>query len=452
VLALVAATVAAATAPASGAAAALVVGISDQRSETLADARLAALPIAHARLVLPWDAALTEPARVNAWLAAAQARGLVPLVAFERGTAQTCPAACVEPTSGEYADAFRAFRARWPAVHEFTPWNEPNHPAQPTARHPATAAGYHDQLRLLCPDCTVVAGDLVDNASMKSYFRAYAAALRTPAQVWGIHSYGDVTYDRPPYTGWLIDQVATPVWMTETGGIVRLGAPGAETLPYDLARAAASIDRVFALADAHRDRIARVYLYQWQALPGDDFDAGLIAPEGTARPSLARLQAHLGVASGAPGAPDPDGPSAAPPAARPGTGARTESRTGAVSTAYADVRFVPVELGAGPPLRVGRPTRVHGGVRLRADCPRARRSGCSGSITVLLQVGVKHAPLRLGRASVRLRGGQSRRIRVAVTRELRRRWNRAAAWELRTVSVIRAPTGVQDRTWRTRAG
>jgi hypothetical protein len=367
-------------------------------------------------------------------------------VAFERGAGQTCPASCSSPSPSEYADAVRAFRARWPSVHEFTPWNEPNHPAQPTAHDPAVAAGYHDQLRILCPSCTVVAGDFVDSANMKSYFRSYAAALRTPAQVWGIHNYGDVTYDRPAYVRWLADQVATPIWMTETGGIVRLGSGAAETLPEDPERAAASIDRVFALAAELPDRVTRAYFYQWRARPGDDFDAGLLAPDDTPRSGLARLRAHLGLpgstttATDAPRGPTSPERSSGDGSVAPPTTARTTVTAAAFTTQY----------GAAPPLAVGRPARTRGGVRLQVACPPARRTGCRGSVTVLLQMLFVRAPQSLGRTTVRLRAGEQRVLSITVPLAARRRWNRAKAWELRTVSVIREPTGVQDRIWRTR--
>jgi Glycosyl hydrolase catalytic core len=423
---------------------ALLVGLSDQDPASLQDPRFAALPIDHARLVVPWDAAYTTAAAVDAWLAAATARGLTPLVAFERGYGETCPAACAAPTVAAYADAVQAFHARWPAVRELAPWNEPNHPAQPTARDPALAAGYHDALRRACPDCTVVACDLVDSANMKSYFRAYAAALRTAPQVWGIHDYGDVTYDRPSYLQWLTEQVTTPVWVTETGGIVRLGSGTNASLPEDPDRAAASIDRAFALAAAQPDRVVRLYLYQWRARPGDDFDAGLVAPDGAERPALARLRANLGLPTAAP-APGPGtaSPMTTAPAVTP-AGDSAAPRT--VTTAAASTTI----FGAAPPLTVSRPARVRGGVDLRVDCPAARRGGCAGSVTVLLQVLFRPAPVRLARAAVRLRPGAHRVLRLAVGRSARRSWNRAAAWELRTVSVIRAPTGVQERTWKAR--
>ena len=67
-------------APAS--AGALTVGIGDQQPSAFADGRLRALGLRVARLTVPWDAATTEPAAVQAWLDAVAAAGMAPHVAF----------------------------------------------------------------------------------------------------------------------------------------------------------------------------------------------------------------------------------------------------------------------------------------------------------------------------------------------------------------------------------
>jgi hypothetical protein len=62
------AVVALAGAVAAPADAALQVGIADQHASAFADARLRALGLRVARLVVPWDAATSEPAAVGTWL------------------------------------------------------------------------------------------------------------------------------------------------------------------------------------------------------------------------------------------------------------------------------------------------------------------------------------------------------------------------------------------------
>src|SRR4051812_23602919 len=113
-LALVAATLAAALlcAPA---ARGVRVGIADQHASTFSDPLYRSLGLGYARIVVPWDVALTDPAPLDAWLAAARASGARPLVSFGVDTRERCPASpCVPPTSAQYAAAFTAFHARWP--------------------------------------------------------------------------------------------------------------------------------------------------------------------------------------------------------------------------------------------------------------------------------------------------------------------------------------------------
>jgi len=147
------------------------VGISDQHAATLADPRLRGLAVSEGRIVVPWDVALTDPAWVSDWLAAA-APTFRPLIAFEHGAGEQCPQTCRLPSPQEFDDAVAAFHARWPQVTQFTAWNEPNHPSQPTVKSPAAAARFFDVLKAQCAACTVVTGDFLDSASMKSWFAA----------------------------------------------------------------------------------------------------------------------------------------------------------------------------------------------------------------------------------------------------------------------------------------
>ncbi len=54
----------------------LTVGIGDQQPAAYSDARLHALNLQAARMIVPYDAATSEPAKVDAWLAAVRAANL----------------------------------------------------------------------------------------------------------------------------------------------------------------------------------------------------------------------------------------------------------------------------------------------------------------------------------------------------------------------------------------
>lgn len=276
---------------------ALTVGLSDQQIDTWKDPRLTALRLQRARLIVPWDAATSEPARVQAWLDAVAAAGMTPHVAFEHLRGERCPSApCAAPSRSRYRAAVAAFRARFPQVTTFTTWNEANHRSQPVSGDPEAVAGYHEELRSVCPSCTVVAGDVLDSGGYVRWLERFLAASDTPPQLWGLHNYGDVTYDTTTGTDAVLDTVPGELWIEETGGLVvlRSSQGGRETLRSDEARAAASVDRAFAIARA-RPRITRMYVYHWKGRTGDSFDSGLIRPDDTVRPSYTAVARNLGL-------------------------------------------------------------------------------------------------------------------------------------------------------------
>ena len=267
-----------------------VIGLADQNAAAYGDARLRALKLPAARLVVPYDAATSQPLLVAAWLAAVAAAGMQPHVAFEHLKANGCPGSpCVVPSRATYRAAVRAFVARFPQVRIYTTWNEANHESQPVSGRPETVAGYYEELKVACPSCTVVAGDVLDSGGYVNWLRRFQDATDSDPQLWGLHNYGDVTYGTTEGTDAVLRTVSGQLWIEETGGIVVLrNSAGRITLSFNEARAAASIDRAFALVAA-RPRITRMYVYHWQSGPTSRFDAGLIRPDGSLRPSYAAM-------------------------------------------------------------------------------------------------------------------------------------------------------------------
>jgi hypothetical protein len=226
---------------AASAAHAATVGLADQQPSSYVDPRARELGLRYARLTVPWDAATSQPQAVAAWLAAVRAAGMAPHVAFQHLATDRCPQRpCTTPTAAQYGAAVRRFVALFPQVRTYTTWNEANHASQPVADDPEAVAAYYDELRAACASCTVVAGDVL-----------------------------------------------------ETGGLVAVrNASGRATFAATESSAATAIDRAFALAAAN-PRIGRMYVYQWRANSGDRFDAGLVRPDGIARPSYAALARDL---------------------------------------------------------------------------------------------------------------------------------------------------------------
>jgi hypothetical protein len=178
-------------------------------------------------------------------------------------------------------------------MRTYTTWNEANHVSQPVADDPEAVAAYYDQLRAACPTCTIVAGDVLDSGSYRRWLQRFLRASTTTPRLWGLHDYGDVTYGRTTGVDTVLATVPGTLWIEETGGLVSLrNAAGRQTLAIGEAAAASAIDRAFAIA-ATRPRIARMYVYQWQAKATDRFDAGLVRPDGTTRASYTALARDL---------------------------------------------------------------------------------------------------------------------------------------------------------------
>jgi hypothetical protein len=273
--------------PAAGTGALLA--IADQKPETFADPAFRRLGVARSRLNTPWNSIFTEPARLAAWLDAARAAGVEPLVAFEHGRGEPCPAQpCTLPSTTDYTRAVRAFHARYPWVRLLQPWNEANSATQPTGTKPERAAAYYEAVTAVCPGCIVTAADVLDSGNLTRWLARFRAAVhgRTP-KLWGLHNYSDTNRFHNEGTRRMLAAVPGQVWLTEAGGIVSFKtADGRVALPYDEQRAARAIRYLFKLAASSR-RITRVYIYQWKIdFPGNRFDAGLVGPDSAPRPAL----------------------------------------------------------------------------------------------------------------------------------------------------------------------
>jgi hypothetical protein len=274
-------------------------GLSDQHVPSLVDPRLRSeLSMTAARLVVRWDAALVDPAPVDAWLTAARTRRLRPLVVFNRTPETRCPSQpCVLPSVAEFTRAFTAFRARWPFVTEFGPWNEANVRSQPTASNPQRAAEFYNAMHAACPACTVLGAELLDSTDAPAYLRAMARFIPEEPKAWGIHNYEDVNHLRTTGTDALLRLTKGEIWLTEGAGLVRfVDGSGRATFPYDEARAADATRFLFDYIDAHLDRVTRLYYYGLQnRTPNDDrFDTGLLRRDGAKRPAWDVVASRLG--------------------------------------------------------------------------------------------------------------------------------------------------------------
>jgi hypothetical protein len=147
-------------------------------------------PNAHitlARYVVQWNvmsgAYPDYLAQLEAWYRDVLALGLTPevsLAAYDGVLPGSYP---------EYRAALQALLDRFPATVYVEAWDEPN---GTPGLFPGVAARYTLIAQSLCRarGCTVIAGNLLDSASMAAYEREYASALYPVSFTnWGVHPY-----------------------------------------------------------------------------------------------------------------------------------------------------------------------------------------------------------------------------------------------------------------------
>jgi hypothetical protein len=264
-----------------------IIGIGEQGADMFASKRFKDLGIKHVRLVAAYDTTRVKFERelTDHWIASARATGAEPFITF--GHSRVKPKKL--PSVAEFRAAFRSFAKRYPDVKVYAPWNEINHVSQPTADAPRRAAEYYNVVRDECEDCTVLAGDVLDQAGMTRYVKRYQQHLEGEPEIWGLHNYADTNRFRSSGLRDLKAAVKGDIWLTETGGLVQFG----RNFPRDEQRAARATE--YALKQARdNERVQRIYLYNWTGADAKArFDAGLIAPDGSPRPAFNVLREAL---------------------------------------------------------------------------------------------------------------------------------------------------------------
>jgi hypothetical protein len=265
-------------------------GIGDNNPSMFASPAYTALHTKITRYVAAYNI-VESPADLavfRAWVKAAEASGIQPLIAFyhARGRAGTH-----QPSLAGYTKEIKKFIKLFPEIKNYTPWNEANRGNvvvsggasfhSPSAK---LSAQYYLALRSACSRCTIVGLDVLDGQKIgptisyiKSFQRYAKGHLPT---IWGLHNYSDTNRYRSTGTKAVLAAVKGQVWLTETGGLVQFGG----AFPYSLSRASKALTYMFKLAGSN-SRIARLYIYNW--FGGDRstrFDAGLVDAAGLPRP------------------------------------------------------------------------------------------------------------------------------------------------------------------------
>jgi hypothetical protein len=274
-------------------ASALTIGIADQKPDMFSDPRFQDSGIRFARRAVAWDA-LTSPgqtAGVDAWLSAARAAHVEPLISFTHSSIDRRQL----PTPERLLYEFRRFRARYPWVTEFATWNEANHCGEPTCHRPELVAAYWRKLRMACPKCTILGAEVLDMPNMTSWVKAFRRVSKVQPRYWGLHNYVDANRLRTSGTKRLLKATGKAlIWFTETGGVVSRVNRRKVTFPESASHAAIATRFVFDRLVPLSRRNTRVYLYHWNSEPGPKtWDSALIGPGGKPRPAFRVLERVL---------------------------------------------------------------------------------------------------------------------------------------------------------------
>ena len=299
-------TVAAAFAASAAARTPIRVGIGDQNIAMFDQSAFRHAQFEHVRFLVAWNVMDDAPQRLAARAYVQRARADHMRVLLHVSTDDYRIKKGRLPSVATYrrqvGRIVRYFRAL--GVREFGTWNEANHASQPTYDSPSRAAQFFREMYRAvkghCRTGAIVGLDLLDQVGVESYMRSFyrrlSATYRRRATVVGIHNYGDVNRKRTSFTRAIVSQARhynrhTRFWLTETGGIVKLG----RSFACSTTRAAARLSWMFHLARVYRTSgIDRLYIYNWTGAGCDArFDAGLTAPDGAPRAGYRYLRKVL---------------------------------------------------------------------------------------------------------------------------------------------------------------
>jgi hypothetical protein len=260
------------------------IGIADQKADMFSDPRFASLGIQQARLAVSWDALDRSwtAAQVDVWMQGAHARGINPLITFGHSRVRSYAL----PSPKRMAREFRAFRARYPWATTFSSWNEANHCGEKTCRRPRLVAAYYRVMRRACPECTILAAEVIDLPSMAKWIRDYRHALGYMPRLWGLHNYVEANRFKTTRLRQMLRLMGSKgkLWLTETGGVVRRTNHKTAEFPEGTRHAAQVTRYIFDRVVKRNRRIKRVYIYHWNAgPPSTTWDSGLISYAGRER-------------------------------------------------------------------------------------------------------------------------------------------------------------------------
>ena len=263
-----------------------IIGLSDNRPETMTDRRFRASGIKRIRVMVPYDDIARGGRRRrlhDVWFHTARMNGIEPLVSFYRSYRSKH----LLPTPAQYQYHFRRFRQRYPWVRHFSTWNEANFPAaQPTGRYPARTAHFYRIARRECSRgrCSVLTSDFRADGSAHSawWLRVFKRNMGRGPHRWGLVSHPDVNRMSTARTRWFLQNTRGSVWVTEIGAVNFFG----RGFRPNLSRQTQAMRFMMTRYPRVSRRIDRMYVYHWRAARRDRlWDSALLSAGGKRRPA-----------------------------------------------------------------------------------------------------------------------------------------------------------------------
>src|SRR6185503_18695769 len=260
------------------------VGLGEQNPQMFENPSWQSMKLKRVRYLVPWDYAKHRAQRdeVNYYMAKARFAKQDVLVTFTAKSGcylasgrYSKKKSCRAPSTKAYKKAFLGFDKAFPWVKTYSAWNEINHKSQPTFKSPKKAAGYYNVLRKYTKKkkFRAMAADMLDKGNMTRYLATFKRYAKGTPKLWGLHNYGDVNRRRTTYTKQMLRSVAGEVWLTETGGIVKL----LPSFKRSTSRAKARTTGMFKLVNRYdtkrrgmRSKITRLFVYTFY---GEDSSA-----------------------------------------------------------------------------------------------------------------------------------------------------------------------------------
>jgi hypothetical protein len=133
---------------------------------------------------------------------------------------------------------------------------------------------------------------------MRLWVKRFLKVAKPAPKYWAVHNYVSANQLKLKGTKSMLKLTKRgEIWITEVGGLIKrrssfVGKVKMREGPAHAKRVTRFIfDRIIPLSS----RIKRVYLFHWNAAgPTDTWDSGLVAPDGTARGTLAIVKSKLG--------------------------------------------------------------------------------------------------------------------------------------------------------------